>query len=462
MLCFEVGELDIDNSCHCESGERLKETTSNSERFWTDATGPYSRPWPTRLRFKLVCILLAQLAGVFLPLAFQFVRDGLLANYNLSNSLTGIFQYSLAWVLVAGVLSIVMLQQLVRYPGSWDTAYIFPSLLLGYGVVIAAMFVLRTDYSRYVILASFAAAAFWLYFDQFWNARVYRQTFGIVPGGTQRGLTELRHVDWKELQSPKDDVSAVQGVVADLHHDFSPDWERFIAQAVLSGLPVFDAKHFSEMQRGEVEFEHLSENTFGTVLPSKLYLRAKRLIDFLVALVVSPLAFAVIAIAAVVVKIESPGSVFYTQTRCGYRGQPFTLYKLRSMVQGADSGPLFTAKDDMRITRVGTFIRKYRIDELPQIINILKGEMSWIGPRPEALELADWYAAEIPYYMYRHAVPPGITGWAQVQQGNVAEVEAANQKLKFDFFYIKYFSLWLDVLISLKTVKTILTGFGAR
>lgn len=440
----------------------MKDVSFKSERVWTDAAGAYSRPWPTRLRFKLLCILLAQLIGVFAPLVFPFVRNGLLVNYNLSNNVTGILQYSLAWVLIAGTVSIVTLQQLIRYPGSWDGAYIFPSLLLGYGVVVVAMFVLRVEYSRYVILASFIAAVFWLYFDQFWNARVYRQRFAIVPGGLQRGLTGLGHLDWMELHSPKDDVSAVQGVVADLHFDFSPDWERFITQAVLSGLPVFDAKHFSEMQRGEVEFEHLSENTFGTVLPSKLYLRAKRLIDFGVAVLVCPLVFIAVALAALMVKFESPGSVFYTQTRCGYRGQPFILYKLRSMIDGADSGPLFTVDGDMRITRVGAFIRKYRIDELPQIINIFKGEMSWIGPRPEALELADWYAAEIPYYMYRHAVPPGITGWAQVQQGNVAQVEAANQKLKFDFFYIKYFSLWLDVLISLKTVRTVLTGFGAR
>jgi lipopolysaccharide/colanic/teichoic acid biosynthesis glycosyltransferase len=128
----------------------------------------------------------------------------------------------------------------------------------------------------------------------------------------------------------------------------------------------------------------------------------------------------------------------------------------------ATSGPAFTEADDPRITRVGNVLRRYRIDELPQIINILRGEMSWIGPRPEAVELAAWYEDQIPYYSYRHTVRPGITGWAQVNQGNVAEIAAASDKLKFDFYYIKYFSPWLDALIAAKTLHTIVSGHGAR
>jgi lipopolysaccharide/colanic/teichoic acid biosynthesis glycosyltransferase len=126
------------------------------------------------------------------------------------------------------------------------------------------------------------------------------------------------------------------------------------------------------------------------------------------------------------------------------------------------AGAHFTAEDDPRITRIGRFIRKYRIDEFPQIFNILKGEMSWIGPRPEALPLARWYAQEVPLYMYRHAVRPGITGWAQVLQGNVAEVDAATIKLQYDFYYAKHFSPTLDLQIAFMTVHIMLTGFGSR
>jgi lipopolysaccharide/colanic/teichoic acid biosynthesis glycosyltransferase len=126
------------------------------------------------------------------------------------------------------------------------------------------------------------------------------------------------------------------------------------------------------------------------------------------------------------------------------------------------NGRDYTEDDDPRITRVGRFIRKYRIDELPQIWNIIRGDMSWIGPRPEAISLAEWYAKDIPFYIYRHAVRPGISGWAQVNQGNVAKLDAAAVKLQYDFFYIKNFSPWLDILIFVKTIRTILTGFGSK
>jgi len=121
-----------------------------------------------------------------------------------------------------------------------------------------------------------------------------------------------------------------------------------------------------------------------------------------------------------------------------------------------------TRDGDDRITRVGRFLRKTRLDELPQAWNILKGEMSWIGPRPEASELANWYEDQIPFYAYRHIVRPGITGWAQVNQGHVADVDEVRAKLRFDFYYIKNLSLWLDLLIALKTIRVVLGGIGAK
>jgi lipopolysaccharide/colanic/teichoic acid biosynthesis glycosyltransferase len=121
-----------------------------------------------------------------------------------------------------------------------------------------------------------------------------------------------------------------------------------------------------------------------------------------------------------------------------------------------------TLTDDERITRIGSFIRKTRIDELPQIFNILKGDMSWIGPRPETIRLSKWYEKEIPFYRYRHVVRPGISGWAQVKQGHVTEVDDIRLKLEYDMFYVRNFSLWLDLLITVKTVAVIFTGKGAR
>ena len=121
-----------------------------------------------------------------------------------------------------------------------------------------------------------------------------------------------------------------------------------------------------------------------------------------------------------------------------------------------------TQTNDPRISRIGAFLRRTRIDELPQLFNIIAGEMSLIGPRPEAIDLANWYEKEIPFYSYRHVVRPGITGWAQVNQGHVTELGDIDRKLQYDFFYIKNFSYWLDLLITFRTVLVIFTGFGAR
>ncbi|MDX5493955.1 MAG: sugar transferase, partial [Alphaproteobacteria bacterium] len=164
---------------------------------------------------------------------------------------------------------------------------------------------------------------------------------------------------------------------------------------------------------------------------------------------------------------DSRGPAIFRQQRMGYRGQPFTLYKFRTMhsednVSSDERDRAITKTGDSRVTRLGRFLRKTRIDELPQLINILRGEMSWIGPRPEAVPLSEWYEKELPFYRYRHIVRPGISGWAQVMQGHVAAPDEVLEKLHYDFYYIKNFSPWLDILIVLKTIRTVLTGAGSK
>jgi lipopolysaccharide/colanic/teichoic acid biosynthesis glycosyltransferase len=168
---------------------------------------------------------------------------------------------------------------------------------------------------------------------------------------------------------------------------------------------------------------------------------------------------------AAAIRIDSKGPALFRQRRLGHGGKHITVLKFRTMRDGLfddERAAAMTRDGDERITRVGSLLRKFRLDELPQILNILRGEMSWIGPRPEAEPLSRWYQGEIPFYRYRHVVKPGISGWAQVNQGHVADVEQVHRKLQYDFYYIKYFSPWLDLLILVRTLKTILTGFGSR
>jgi lipopolysaccharide/colanic/teichoic acid biosynthesis glycosyltransferase len=170
-------------------------------------------------------------------------------------------------------------------------------------------------------------------------------------------------------------------------------------------------------------------------------------------------------ICAAAIRLDGPGAILFRQKRVGHSGRSITVYKFRTMVPVAiedERDAAMTKVGDDRITRVGKVLRTLRLDELPQIFNILKWQMSWIGPRPEAEVLSVWYTDEIPFYRYRHVVKPGISGWAQVNQGHVAEVDEVHRKLQYDFYYIKYFSPWLDILILFRTIKIMLTGYGAR
>lgn len=256
-------------------------------------------------------------------------------------------------------------------------------------------------------------------------------------------------------------------MVADLRADLSDEWDRRLADFALSGVPVYHSKHLNESLTGRVELEHLSENSFGTLSPISAYMTAKHLIDWTVALTVAIVLMPAFLILSVAIMLDSRGSPIFRQRRIGYCGRSFVMWKFRTMTAVASGSGDFraaamTTANDQRITRIGRFLRQSRLDELPQIVNILKREMSWIGPRPEAEILSQWYEAEIPFYRYRHIVRPGITGWAQVNQGHVAEVDEVRAKLYYDFYYIKNFSPWIDFLICARTVRTMLTGFGAR
>ncbi|MEO6247556.1 MAG: sugar transferase [Sphingomicrobium sp.] len=232
-------------------------------------------------------------------------------------------------------------------------------------------------------------------------------------------------------------------------------------------VEVYQVKQLSESLTGRVEIEHFRENSFGSLMPARGYFHFKELADLSFSVLILPIALPLMAMVALAILIEG-GPVFFHQRRVGYSGRPIDVLKFRTMVPLDRRAPAderreaMTADGDARITRVGAFLRRTRIDELPQIWNVLKGQMSWIGPRPEAEVLSVWYTGEIPFYRYRHVVKPGISGWAAVNQGHVADVNDVHRKLQFDFYYIKYFSPWLDLLIVFRTIKTMLTGFGSR
>ncbi len=167
---------------------------------------------------------------------------------------------------------------------------------------------------------------------------------------------------------------------------------------------------------------------------------------------------------AVLVKKDSPGSVFYKQLRVGANEVEYFVYKFRTMAQDAEkqTGAIWAQEDDPRVTRIGQFLRKTRLDEIPQLYNVLKGDMSFIGPRPERMAFVERLKETIPFYSTRHFVKPGVTGWAQVCYPYGASDEDALEKMRYDLFYIKNYSVLLDFRIIIDTIRVVLTGFGGR
>lgn len=402
-----------------------------------------------RRRWQLLCGFALVVA---IPALFRW-PDQFFLTSSLNNTMLGTF--------TAFVAGYIVLRRLSAVPGLQIISYILPVLSVSYGVMAAALLLSRVDYSRFQLLTSFVIAVGFLYLVFLVERRVKRPQLAVIAGGNVAELMECDRVDWMVLRAPDQATGDYDGIVADLRGDLGKAWEAFLAKCALSGTPVYHSKQVQESLTGRVAIEHLSENTLGSLNPSSLYVQLKVVFDFVAAIVLLPFVALVCSIAAIFIKLDSKGPVLFKQERVGYRGGKLFVYKLRTMQTGSE-GTHYTESEDPRITRVGAFLRKYRIDELPQIVNILKGEMSWIGPRPEARSLAEWYERELAFYSYRHIVRPGITGWAQVQQGNVALPEMVQYKLHYDFYYIKNFSPWLDVVIIAMTIRTILTGFGAR
>ena len=232
------------------------------------------------------------------------------------------------------------------------------------------------------------------------------------------------------------------------------------------GFVIDDANALVERLEGKLPLEGLKPSslifTDGFQMGLAKHI-VRRLISFGIAFTCLLICLPLVPILMLAVRFSSPGPIFFHQTRVGRHGRPFTIFKFRTMCADAEAdGAKWATENDARVTAIGRFMRKWRLDEIPQLWNVLHGDMSFVGPRPERPEFVGWLAQEIPFYDLRHMVRPGITGWAQVRYHYGASLEEAKQKLEYDLYYVKHLSLGLDLLIVFETVKTILLGRGAR
>lgn len=259
----------------------------------------------------------------------------------------------------------------------------------------------------------------------------------------------------------------LSGIITGFGTSTSHDINLLLVKARMKGIRIFSLADYYETFWSKVPVMDLKDRWFifssgFELLHNQQWLNIKRYMDIVFSLILALLTAPIMAVTAIVIKLKDQGPIIYSQRRTGINGKEFTLYKFRTMDLDAErEGPQWTAKEDSRVTSIGWFLRLTHIDELPQVWNILRGEMSFIGPRPERPEFIGQFIEKIPYYDFRHLVKPGITGWGQVmghQYGS--SVEDVVQKLQYDLYYLKNFSLILDISIIFKTLRLVLFAKG--
>jgi sugar transferase (PEP-CTERM system associated) len=284
------------------------------------------------------------------------------------------------------------------------------------------------------------------------------QTSGVFNGDIEHFAADLR-----ALLKPK---PRVDRVIVAMENRRGSMPVRELLDLRLNGVVIEDASALMERLLGRLPLEGLNPSTLifthgFNVKASQQIVR--RLISIAVSFIGLAICLPFIPFIILAVRLSSPGPIFFSQTRVGLRGRHFSVIKFRTMRQDAEAhGAVWATKNDPRVTGLGRFMRKTRLDEIPQLWNVLRGEMGFVGPRPERPEFVQWLSNEIPYYELRHMIRPGITGWAQVRYQYGASLEETKQKLEYDLYYVKHLSVGLDLLIMFETIKTIILRRGAQ
>ncbi len=356
--------------------------------------------------------------------------------------------------------------------------YVFPSFLLRRRVFVVGLIILT------ISLLSWRAAYAWLVRKPYLRERVYvlgagDRARGLIEAIRSRPDVPMDIIGWagalgngsvtrehlSEILQGMSKKGKVDRVVVALSDRRGTLPVRELLNLRLSGVQVEDVGSVMEKISGKIEVDELHPSALifseGFRVNTGL-LVARRLVSILVSLSGLLMVLPLIPFVVLAIRMTSPGPVLFRQERVGRYGIPFTLFKFRTMRQDAENGTgaVWATSNDPRITSVGRFLRKTRLDEIPQLWNVLKGDMGFVGPRPERPEFVQWLTEAIPYYNLRHMIRPGVTGWAQVQYEYGASLEQSKQKLQYDLYYAKHMSLMLDLVILFKTVKTVITARG--
>lgn len=365
---------------------------------------------------------------------------------------------SIAYLILSIILSSLRAHPTSTHPLVVNFVCTALGLLLFMGLAAARLYFSLGFLTAYILFTNL-----WFSIEFFLRRKLGRYSFVVAPGGYDLFSETFPNCTLIPLPDPRELPESIDGLIIDFEQPLSEVWLAFVSRCILEGVPVISVDDFIETEKGVIILEHLNTARTISFQKNQLYVLVKQVIDLILVILSLPLWLPLALITAVLIRIESPGPALYTQLRIGKQGKPFRIYKFRSMRCDAErEGAKFASHRDSRITRVGAVIRKFRIDEIPQFWNILKGDMSLIGPRPEQVPFVERFERTIPYYQLRHIVRPGITGWAQVTRGYAADEAQTAEKLAADLYYVKKCSFSLDFLITIKTIGTILTGFGSR
>ncbi|WP_309091620.1 sugar transferase [Phenylobacterium sp.] len=338
------------------------------------------------------------------------------------------------------------------------------SILLHGGLAFAIL-LLHLVYSSQVMIAGVVFSVVFGTLYMYLEHVAVRPRIAIVGASPPKALTKLAERyrgEFRLLEDPETDVRDCDLVLAPEMAELDLAWSAFVSRAMLSGVPVRHVAEFLEEADGIVSVEHFEVEHLPVGGLTSYRLR-KRLLDVALIILTAPITVPLALLGALAVACTMGRPVLFVQDRAGFAGRPFRMYKLRTMRPMRPTDALqATTTGDNRITPVGAWLRRFRVDELPQLWNVLKGDMSIIGPRPEWTVLSDEYQKTFPAYAHRHLVRPGITGWAQVRSGYAADLDETKVKVGYDLFYIKNLSFSLDMQILARTVWTLVSGSGAR
>jgi UDP-GalNAc:undecaprenyl-phosphate GalNAc-1-phosphate transferase len=336
------------------------------------------------------------------------------------------------------------------------------ALAISLAASVLIIFLSRVHYSLGFLLTFFLVVWPWATWQHRKMVHHYKNLdFGIAKTGGWQTVKQfdIDHIDFID-EPARFDTTRHAALVIDDSAPVSDSWTELISKALGSGTEVISLARFFELYSGRVLLETWTSPSLDQKGPNSLYLVLKRLVDIVVSGTLLVGTFPLIILCLIAIRLGSPGNPLYIQTRIGRYGKHFRLYKLRTMRLGAESdGPRFASSQDPRVTWFGTFLRRTKMDEWPQFLNVLRGDMSLVGPRPERPEWIEQFRKELPYYELRHAVCPGITGWAQITDGYASNIDETRRKLERDLFYIRHMNLSLDIAILFRTIPVLGKGF---